>query len=67
MERMGKPTVVVCTEPFVPTARAIADAQGMGSYPCAVIPHPITALDEAALRERAKEALPKVLKLLLAR
>ena len=55
---------MVCTEPYVSTAQAIVQAQGMGSYPCAVIPHPITALDDAALRERAEVALPQVLELL---
>ena len=65
LEQRGKAAAVVCTEPFVPTARAISQAQGMASYPLAVVPHPITALDDEGLRERARMALPQVLELLL--
>lgn len=46
--------------------RASAEAQGMPDYPFAVIPHPISRLEERELRERARVALPAVIRLLLA-
>jgi len=45
----------------------MARIQGNPGYPFAVIPHPITALTEEQLAERARLALPQVLRLLLGR
>ena len=67
LERHGKPTALVCTQPFIPTARAIARVQGIPNYPFVALPHPLTSLDDAALTQRAREALPTVLSLLLAK
>ena len=64
LEQRGKAAAMVCTEAYVATAQAIVHAHGMRSYRCAVIPHPITALDDTELRERAEVALPQVLELL---
>jgi len=64
MERRGIPTAVVCTEPFVPTAKMMARLQGKADYPFAVIKHPIGSLTPGELRQRAEEALPQVVRLL---
>lgn len=63
-ERLGKPAAVVCTEPFVPMAKASAEAGGIPDYPFAIISHPIGRLDEATLRQRVADALPQVVALL---
>lgn len=55
---------MVCTEPFIPTAKMMARLQGMANYPFAVIAHPIGSLTPAELRQRAEEALPQVVRLL---
>lgn len=64
-ERLGRPAAVVCTEPFIPMAKASALAGGIPDYPFAVIPHPIGRLSEEALRARVAAALPQVVELLL--
>lgn len=64
-EKYGKPAAVICTEPFVSTARAIAAIQGIPGYPFAILPHPITALTDEQLWERARLALPQVLQILI--
>ncbi len=55
-EQHGKPAVVICTEPFVATARAIASVLRVPGYPFAVVPHPIGSLGPEEIRERAREA-----------
>jgi hypothetical protein len=53
-EKRGIPAVVVITEPFIPTADAMARLQGMPGYPYAVVPHPIGSLDTASVGARAE-------------
>ena len=49
-ERLGIPTVVIITDRFVPTARAVSAVNGLRDYPFSVIPHPIANNDDATLR-----------------
>jgi hypothetical protein len=65
LEKQGIPAVAVVTEPFIPTAKAMAELNGMPGYPFVVVPHPIGSLDEAALRERAELVLERIEELLL--
>ena len=65
LEKQGIPAVAVVTEPFIPTAKAMAELNGMPGYPFVVVPHPIGSLDEAALRERAELVLERIEALLL--
>ena len=65
IEKQGKPAAVICTEPFIPTAKMTAQIQGIPDYPYVVLPHPITALTEEQLWDRARQALPQVLELLM--
>ena len=65
LEKQGIPAVAVVTEPFVRTATAVADLNGMPGYPFVVVPHPFGSLDEAAVRARADQALPRIEELLL--
>ena len=66
-EKAGKPAALICTDQFTVTARAIARIQGMPDYPFAVVRHPVTHLDGDGVLARARDALPQVLSLLLAR
>ncbi len=64
-ERKGLPTAVICTEPFINSAEAMAKLGGIPDYPYVVLPHPLGSLDESGLRERAMQAAPDVLGILL--
>ena len=41
MEKAGKPAVAICTEPFIPTGRAIAKIRGIEDYPFSVVRNPV--------------------------
>ena len=64
---MGVPTGVICTEPFVSSAKAMSRLGGIPDYPFVVLPHPLGSLTPDALREQALVAAPEVLRILLAR
>jgi hypothetical protein len=65
LEKQGIPAVAVVTEPFIPTAKAVAELNGMPGYPFVVVPHPIGSLDATAVRARADAALARIEALLL--
>ena len=65
VEKAGKPAAAICTEPFIPTATSIAKIRGIGDYPFAVVTHPVGSLDEEGVLARARQALPRVLEILL--
>jgi hypothetical protein len=58
---------VICTEEFIPTARAQAAISGSPDYPFVVIPHPVGSLTAADLRKRAEAAVPQVIAILTGR
>jgi len=64
-EKRGIPAVAIVTDPFAPTAAAVAELNGMSCYPVVVVPHPFGSLDEAAVRSRADVALARIERLLL--
>ena len=66
LEKMGVPAAVICTEPFVSSADAMAKMGGIEGYPYVVVPHPLGSLSPELLRERAVQAAPDVLRILLA-
>ncbi len=66
-EGNGVPSVPIITEPFVPSAKAIAAQHGRPDFPFVAVPHPITSLDDAQLVARAKLAAPGVADILLGR
>ena len=65
LEKKGVPAAVICTEPFVSSANAMAKLGGIPDYPYVVLPHPLGSLSEEALRQRAIQAAPDVLQILL--
>ena len=66
LERRGVPTAVICTEPFITSADAMAALGGVPDYPYVVVPHPLGSLTMEQLRGLAAKAAPDVLSILLA-
>ena len=64
LELSGTPTAVIITEEFEIPARTIARMRGIPDYPYARVQHPIGSLNDDALAERARSALPQVLSIL---
>ena len=66
LEKRGVPTVVICTEPFITSADAMAALGGVPDYPYVVVPHPLGSRTIEQLRDLAAAAAPDVLSILLA-
>ena len=62
---MGKRAVVLCTEPFVVTARNIARVLGLPDYPFLKVKHPIGSCTLPELKERAEVAYQQALRILM--
>ena len=67
LEKRGVPAAVICTEPFRSSAKAMSQIGGIPDYPFVELPHPLGSLSEELLRERAMQAAPEVLRILLAK
>jgi len=65
MEKLGVPTVVVATEPFISSAKAMALSHGMPDYPFAVIPHPIAATETSKLHSWADKVVGQIVSIWL--
>ena len=65
MEKLGVPTAVVATEPFISSGKAMAVSHGMPGYPFAVIPHPIAATEVSKLHSWADQAVDQVVSIWL--
>ena len=67
VEKAGKPAALIATEPFITTAMSIAKIRGIGDYPFAVVTHPVGSLEADGVMARARQALPRVMEILLAK
>lgn len=67
MEKRGIPACAILTEPFVPSGKAMALAQGFVDYPFTVIAHPIAVTEEEVLVKRAEGIMDEVVALLTKR
>jgi hypothetical protein len=65
LEARGIPTAAICTDPFLEEARAQARALGMPDLPVARITHPLSTLTAEEIAQRAAEAVPQLLGLLI--
>lgn len=65
LEKAGVPSASIVTDPFEVTGRAMAEQWGVPLYKFVVMPHRIANLTESELDQRAREVVPKVVKLLL--
>jgi hypothetical protein len=63
-ERKGLQTVAIVTDTFHRAGDAMARVQGFRDYRYASMTHPISSLDDAQIRDRAREVLPQVLAVL---
>ncbi len=57
--------MVLCTEPFVVTARNIARVLGLPDYPFLKVQHPIGSCTLPELKQRAEVAYQQALPILL--
>ncbi len=64
-EQLGKPALVICTEPFEETGRAIARTVGLPDYAFALLPHPIGNIRPTDLGDRAAQAYEQGRRILL--
>jgi hypothetical protein len=60
MERLGIPSVAVCSKPFVASAADVADVHGYAFLPIASVPHPMARLTRDELRAEAAKAYPAI-------
>ena len=65
LEKLGVPTVVLCTEPFARTAESMAKRRGFPKYRYILVEHPLSSARPEGIRQRAEKALPEVLSILL--
>jgi hypothetical protein len=63
-ERAGVPAVSICTDSFVPAARAMATVYGFPAYEFATMPHPLANLDQNQIDACARDLMPQVLRIL---
>ena len=66
-ERRGIPAVAVMTDRFEPTAKAVAEVNGLPDYPYVVIAHPIANDSAEDLRVKAEAAIDRIVALLTKR
>ena len=67
VETRGIPAVAVMTDRFVPSARAVAELNGLPDYPFVVIGHPIANDGDEELRSKAEAVVTRIAALLTER
>jgi hypothetical protein len=60
MEKLGVPTAVINTEPFINSSKGMAVAHGIPDYPFVTIPHPIAATEKPTLQNWADQVVNQV-------
>lgn len=65
MEKLGVPTAVVNTEPFITSSKAMAVSHGIPDYPFVIIPHPIATTEKSRLEEWADKVADEVVNILI--
>ena len=58
--------MVICTSPFIVTAKKIARTMGLPDYPFVVIDHPLGSLEKDELQMRAVAAYEQALGIITA-
>jgi hypothetical protein len=64
LEAAGVPAVVICSDAFTVSADAMARLQGSPGYGYITTAHPVAPLDADGVRERARLALPEIVRTL---
>ena len=58
------PAVSICTDPFALTTQAMARSYGFPGFEYVSIPHPVASLSVAQIRDRVRDLLPGLLRIL---
>jgi hypothetical protein len=66
-EARGIPAVAIMTDRFEPSARAVAELNGLPDYPFAVVSHPIANDGDEELRRKAEGVVARIAALLTER
>jgi hypothetical protein len=64
LERAGLPAVSICTDAFTVPARAMAKAYGFPDFEFVTVPHPVASLTLEQIRERVRDLMPELLRIL---
>jgi hypothetical protein len=64
LERAGLPAVSICTDAFIVPARAMAKAYGFPDFEFVTVPHPVASLTQEQIRERVRDLMPELLRIL---
>lgn len=64
LEKMGIPTISICSTHFAPFARELAKSHGMDELRILEIKHPIAGLSTDEVNEKARKLIPSFLYLL---
>jgi hypothetical protein len=64
LERAGMPAVSICTDAFTVPARAMAKAYGFPGFEFVTTPHPVASLTREQIRERVRELMPDIVRIL---
>jgi hypothetical protein len=64
LERAGIPAVSIISDAFGVSGQAMAGLQGFPDYEFLAVRHPVASLDEAALRDRIRDVMPALLRIL---
>jgi Fe-S cluster biogenesis protein NfuA len=65
IEQLGVPAACVITDGFAPTARVMAEFDGLPDYPFVVIAHPISDNTDAQLHAKAEEIVRQAVAIFL--
>lgn len=60
MERLGIPSTLVMTEPFIGLATRFSVTLGLAGYPGVVVPHPVSSRSDDELDDLADSVLDQV-------
>jgi hypothetical protein len=64
VEKAGTPSVTICTDLFVQTAKGMASMWGTPDYPTIFTKHPTAPLDAEELRGRVEEMMERIVSIL---
>lgn len=63
-ERAGVPAVTIISDAFLLSGQGMAALQGFPGYEFLAVRHPVASLDAAQIRDRVREAMPRLVRIL---
>ena len=64
LERAGVPAVSICTDAFIPAAKAMAKLYGFPGYQFVTMPHPLASLNAEQIDACVRDMMPDLLRIL---